>query len=125
MKIKGATDEIQRQKDIQSIVKNVTDETTKSQQAQAKALSGSTDAYKNLTKAQKDYIAQVKQDVLREGYVKTLVREGISVDKANMFADAQISANGPNAFKTPLPNDVLMAARENFNLKTTLLAKMS
>ncbi len=117
LKIKGATDEIQRQKDIQSIVKNVTDETTKSQQAQAKALSGSTDAYKNLTKAQKDYIAQVKQDVLREGYVKTLVREGISVDKANMFADAQISANGPNAFKAPLPNDVLMAARENFNLK--------
>ena len=123
LKIKGATDEIQRQKDIQSIVKNVTDETTKSQQAQAKALSGSTDAYKNLTKAQKDYIAQVKQDVLREGYVKTLVREGISVDKANMFADAQISANGPNAFKTPLPNDVLMAARENFNLKNYTFGK--
>ncbi|WP_284084793.1 transglycosylase SLT domain-containing protein [Acinetobacter nosocomialis] len=123
VKIKGATDEIQRQKDIQSIVKNVTDETTKSQQAQAKALSGSTDAYKNLTKAQKDYIAQVKQDVLREGYVKTLVREGISVDKANMFADAQISANGPNAFKAPLPNDVLMAARENFNLKNYTFGK--
>lgn len=123
LKIKGASDEIQRQKDIQSIVKNVTDETTKSQQAQAKALSGSTDAYKNLTKAQKDYIAQVKQDVLREGYVKTLVREGISVDKANMFADAQISANGPNAFKTPLPNDVLMAARENFNLKNYTFSK--
>ncbi|PPC02523.1 transglycosylase SLT domain-containing protein [Acinetobacter pittii] len=123
LKIKGATDEIQRQKDIQSIVKNVTDETTKSQQAQAKALSGSTDAYKNLTKAQKDYIAQVKQDVLREGYVKTLVREGISVDKANMFADAQISANGQNAFKAPLPNDVLMAARENFNLKNYTFSK--
>lgn len=123
LKIKGATDEIQRQKDIQSIVKNVTDETTKSQQAQAKALSGTTDAYKNLTKAQKDYIAQVKQDVLREGYVKTLVREGISVDKANMFADAQISANGPNAFKAPLPNDVLMAARENFNLKNYTFGK--
>lgn len=123
LKIKGATDEIQRQKDIQSIVKNVTDETTKSQQAQAKALSGSTDAYKNLTKAQKDYIAQVKQDVLREGYVKTLVREGISVDKANMFADAQISANGPNAFKAPLPNDVLLAARENFNLKNYTFSK--
>lgn len=123
VKIKGATDEIQRQKDIQSIVKNVTDETTKSQQAQAKALGATKDAYKDLTKAQKDYIAQVKQDVLREGYVKTLVREGISVDKANMFADAQISANGPNAFKAPLPNDVLMATRENFNLKNYTFGK--
>ncbi|HCT9345879.1 TPA: transglycosylase SLT domain-containing protein [Acinetobacter baumannii] len=122
-KINAANNSIDRQKEIQKLVKDATNDATKAQQDQAKALSGTTDAYKNLTKAQKDYIAQVKQDVLREGYVKTLVREGISVDKANMFADAQIAANGENAFKAPLPKDVLLAARENFNLKNYTFSK--
>ncbi|MFH3667029.1 transglycosylase SLT domain-containing protein [Acinetobacter baumannii] len=121
--IKGATDEIQRQKDIQSIVKSVTDETTKAQQNQTKVLTEAEKAWNNLTKAQRDYITQAKQDVLREGYIKTLVREGVSVDKANVYADAQIAANGENAFKAPLPKDVLLAARENFNLKNYTFSK--
>ncbi|WP_252721571.1 transglycosylase SLT domain-containing protein, partial [Acinetobacter baumannii] len=58
-----------------------------------------------------------------EGYIKTLVREGIGVDKANAYADAQIAANGENAFKAPLPKDVLLAARENFNLKNYTFSK--
>ncbi|ENK6375416.1 transglycosylase SLT domain-containing protein [Acinetobacter baumannii] len=121
--IKGATDEIQRQKDIQSIVKSVTDETTKAQQNQTKVLTEAEKAWNNLTKAQRDYITQAKQDVLREGYIKTLVREGVSVDKANVYADAQVAANGENAFKAPLPKDVLLAARENFNLKNYTFSK--
>ncbi|MCA4378838.1 transglycosylase SLT domain-containing protein [Acinetobacter baumannii] len=121
--IKGATDEIQRQKDIQSIVKSVTDETIKAQQNQTKVLTEAEKAWNNLTKAQRDYITQAKQDVLREGYIKTLVREGVSVDKANVYADAQVAANGENAFKAPLPKDVLLAARENFNLKNYTFSK--
>lgn len=61
--------------------------------------------------------------MLREGYIKTLVREGVSVDKANVYADAQIAANGENAFKAPLPKDVLLATRENFNLKNYTFSK--
>ncbi|EMU9144679.1 TPA: transglycosylase SLT domain-containing protein [Acinetobacter baumannii] len=121
--IKGATDEIQRQKDIQSIVKSVTDETTKAQQNQTKVLTEAEKAWNNLTKAQRDYITQAKQDVLREGYIKTLVREGVSVDKANVYADAQVATNGENAFKAPLSKDVLLAARENFNLKNYTFSK--
>lgn len=116
-KINAANNSIDRQKEIQKLVKDVTDETTKSQQAQAKAVKDSTKAWQSLTQKQRDYITQAKQDVLREGYIKTLVREGVSVDKANVYADAQIAANGENAFKAPLPKDVLLAARENFNLK--------
>ncbi|ENU4033027.1 replication protein, partial [Acinetobacter baumannii] len=114
-KINAANNSIDRQKEIQKLVKDVTDETTKSQQAQAKAVKDSTKAWQSLTQKQRDYITQAKQDVLREGYIKTLVREGVSVDKANVYADAQIAANGENAFKAPLPKDVLLAARENFN----------
>ncbi|MDW5242227.1 transglycosylase SLT domain-containing protein [Acinetobacter baumannii] len=121
--IKGATEEIQRQKDIQSIVKSVTDETTKAQQNQTKVLTEAEKAWNNLTKAQQDYITQAKQDVLREGYIKTLVREGVSVDKANVYADAQVATNGENAFKAPLSKDVLLAARENFNLKNYTFSK--
>ncbi|MFH4285010.1 hypothetical protein WAJ30_21700, partial [Acinetobacter baumannii] len=64
-----------------------------------------------------------KQDVLREGYIKTLVREGVSVDKANVYADAQVATNGEDAFKAPLSKDVLLAARENFNLKNYTFSK--
>ncbi|EMK0759313.1 transglycosylase SLT domain-containing protein [Acinetobacter baumannii] len=122
-KINAANNTIDRQKEIQKLVKDVTDETTKAQQDQAKALNISTEAYKNLTKAQRDYITQAKQDVLREGYIKTLFREGVSVDKANVYADAQVATNGENAFKAPLSKDVLLAARENFNLKNYTFGK--
>ncbi|WP_284074074.1 transglycosylase SLT domain-containing protein [Acinetobacter nosocomialis] len=123
LKIKGATDEIQRQKDIQSIVKNVTDETTKSQQAQAKALGATTNAYQNLTKAQKDYITQAKQDALRENYIKGLVDKGFSTDKATAFAEAQANSNGPNAYKIPLTDLVRKAAEDSFTRKNYTFGK--
>ncbi len=122
-KINAANNTIDRQKEIQKLVKDATNDATKAQQDQAKALNISTEAYKNLTKAQRDYITQAKQDVLREGYIKTLVREGVSVDKANVYADAQVATNGENAFKAPLSKDVLLAARENFNLKNYTFGK--
>ncbi|XXO71836.1 hypothetical protein ACSEM9_09260 [Acinetobacter baumannii] len=75
-KINAANNSIDRQKEIQKLVKDVTDETTKSQQAQAKAVKDSTEAWQSLTQKQREYITQAKQDVLREGYIKTLVREG-------------------------------------------------
>ncbi|MDC4023160.1 transglycosylase SLT domain-containing protein [Acinetobacter baumannii] len=122
-KINAANNTIDRQKEIQKLVKDVTDETTKSQQAQAKAVKDSTEAWQSLTQKQREYITQAKQDVLREGYIKTLVREGVSVDKANVYADAQVATNGEDAFKAPLSKDVLLAARENFNLKNYTLSK--
>ncbi|SSV98921.1 putative soluble lytic transglycosylase fused to an ABC-type amino acid-binding protein [Acinetobacter baumannii] len=122
-KINAANNSIDRQKEIQKLVKDVTDETTKSQQAQTKAVKDSTEAWQSLTQKQREYITQAKQDVLREGYIKTLVREGVSVDKANVYADAQVATNGEDAFKAPLPKDVLLAARENFNLKNYTFSK--
>lgn len=122
-KINEANNSIDRQKEIQNLVKNATNDTTKAQQDQAKAVNDSAKAWMSLTQKQRDYITQAKQDVLREGYIKTLVREGIGVDKANAYADAQIAANGENAFKAPLPKDVLLAARENFNLKNYTFSK--
>ncbi|PPC45810.1 replication protein [Acinetobacter baumannii] len=122
-KINAANNSIDRQKEIQKLVKDVTDETTKSQQAQAKAVKDSTEAWQSLTQKQREYITQAKQDVLREGYIKTLVREGVSVDKANVYADAQVATNGEDAFKAPLSKDVLLAARENFNLKNYTFSK--
>ncbi|WP_457794237.1 transglycosylase SLT domain-containing protein [Acinetobacter baumannii] len=122
-KINAANNSIDRQKEIQKLVKDVTNDATKAQQDQAKAVKDSTKAWQSLTQKQREYITQAKQDVLREGYIKTLVREGIGVDKANAYADAQIAANGENAFKAPLPKDVLLAARENFNLKNYTFSK--
>lgn len=122
-KINAANNTIDRQKEIQKLVKDATNDATKAQQDQAKAVKDSAKAWQSLTQKQRDYITQAKQDVLREGYIKTLVREGIGVDKANAYADAQIAANGENAFKAPLPKDVLLAARENFNLKNYTFSK--
>ncbi|OTL15687.1 transglycosylase SLT domain-containing protein [Acinetobacter nosocomialis] len=122
-KINAANNSIDRQKEIQKLVKDATNDATKAQQNQTKVLTEAEKAWNNLTKAQRDYITQAKKDVLREGYVKTLVREGVSVDKANVYADAQVATNGENAFKAPLSKDVLLAARENFNLKNYTFGK--
>ncbi|HHP8772565.1 TPA: transglycosylase SLT domain-containing protein [Acinetobacter baumannii] len=122
-KINAANNSIDRQKEIQKLVKDATNDATKAQQDQAKAVKDSAKAWQSLTQKQREYITQAKQDVLREGYIKTLVREGVSVDKANVYADAQVATNGENAFKAPLSKDVLLAARENFNLKNYTFGK--
>ncbi|MDQ8917327.1 transglycosylase SLT domain-containing protein [Acinetobacter baumannii] len=122
-KISAANNSIDRQKEIQKLVKDATNDATKAQQDQAKAVKDSAKAWQSLTQKQREYITQAKQDVLREGYIKTLVREGVSVDKANVYADAQVATNGENAFKAPLSKDVLLAARENFNLKNYTFGK--
>lgn len=122
-KINAANNTIDRQKEIQKLVKDVTNDATKAQQDQTKAVKDSTEAWQSLIQKQREYITQAKQDVLREGYIKTLVREGVSVDKANVYADAQVATNGENAFKAPLSKDVLLAARENFNLKNYTFSK--
>ncbi|WP_447294939.1 transglycosylase SLT domain-containing protein [Acinetobacter baumannii] len=122
-KINAANNSIDRQKEIQKLVKDATNDATKAQQDQAKAVKDSAKAWQSLTQKQREYITQAKQDVLREGYIKTLVREGVSVDKANVYADAQVATNGENAFIAPLSKDVLLAARENFNLKNYTFGK--
>ncbi|WP_151809730.1 MULTISPECIES: transglycosylase SLT domain-containing protein [unclassified Acinetobacter] len=116
-KINDANNSINHQKEIQALVKNVTDETTKAQQAQAKALNISTEAYKNLTKAQRDYITQAKLDASRENYIKGLVDKGFTVDKANAFAEAQASTNGKDAYKVPLTDLVRRATEDSFKRK--------
>lgn len=123
LNIKGATDEIQRQKDIQSIVKNVTDETTKAQHNQNKVLTEAEKAWNNLTKAQRDYITQSQQDALREKYIKGLVDRGFSVDKATVYADAQASVNGKDAYKAVLPTGDRLAAEQNFTRKNYTFGK--
>ncbi|WP_198080428.1 transglycosylase SLT domain-containing protein [Acinetobacter calcoaceticus] len=122
-KINDANSAIDRQKEIQNLVKNATNDATKAQQEQAKAVNDSAKAWMSLTQKQRDYITQAKQDVLREGYIKGLVEEGLPVEKANVYADTQVATNGENAFKAPLPKDVLLAARENFNLKNYTFKK--
>ncbi|WP_111848734.1 transglycosylase SLT domain-containing protein [Acinetobacter baumannii] len=112
-----ANTKLGNQKSLVDSLSDANRKVTKTQEDQNKALDNAVSRYQLLTKAQRDYIAQAKQDVLREGYIKTLVREGVSVEKANLYADAQVAANKENAFKAPLPKDVLLAARENFNLK--------
>ncbi|MFA2866805.1 transglycosylase SLT domain-containing protein [Acinetobacter pittii] len=116
-KINNANKAIDRQREIQSLLKNVNDDVTRSRENQNKVLDASISKYQLLTKAQRDYILQAKQDTAREKYIKGLVAEGFSVEKANVFADAQVTANGANAFNVPLPKDVVLAARENFSRK--------
>lgn len=112
-----ANTKLGNQKSLVDSLSDANRKVTKTQEDQNRSLDNAVSRYQLLTKAQRDYITQAKQDVLREGYIKTLVREGVSVEKANLFADAQVAANKENAFKAPLPKDVLLAARENFNLK--------
>lgn len=117
LKIKGATDEIQKQKDIQSLVKNATDETTKAQQNQTKAVTDSARAWMSLTQKQREYITQLNTDTLRENYIKGLVDRGFSTDKATAFAEAQANSNGKDAYKAPLTDLVRKATEDSFKRK--------
>lgn len=112
-----ANTKLNNQKSLVDSLSDANRKVTKTQDDQNKALDSAVSKYQLLTKAQRDYILQAKQDTARENYIKGLVGEGFSVDKANVFADAQLTTNGANAFNVPLPKDVVLAARENFSRK--------
>lgn len=123
-KINDANSAIDRQREIQNLVKNATNDATKAQQDQARAVNDSAKAWMSLTQKQREYIDQINQDVARENYVKYLVdKGGFSVEKANAFAEAQISANEGNAFKKGLPQAVVDATLKNFNRKNYTFGK--
>ncbi|HCT9558676.1 TPA: transglycosylase SLT domain-containing protein [Acinetobacter baumannii] len=123
-KINAANNSIDRQKEIQKLVKDVTDETTKSQQAQAKAVKDSTEAWQSLTQKQREYINQANKDALREKYIQENMRVGgWTREKAEFFADVQANTNEENAYKIKLPKAVADAALNSFNRKNYTFGK--
>lgn len=101
----------------QDALKKSADQVNNSQKAQISLVNESAKAWQSLTQTQREYITQLKQDGLRDSYIKELVNRGVGVDKANVLADAQSKANGANAFKQALPQAVVDAAIKNFNSK--------
>ena len=101
----------------QDALKKSADQVNNSQKAQISLVNESAKAWQSLTQTQREYITQLKQDGLRDSYIKELVNRGVGVDKANVLADAQSKANGANAFKQALPQAVIDAAIKNFNSK--------
>ncbi|MBV6571814.1 transglycosylase SLT domain-containing protein, partial [Acinetobacter baumannii] len=123
-KINAANNSIDRQKEIQKLVKDVTDETTKSQQAQTKAVKDSTEAWQSLTQKQREYINQANKDALREKYIQENMRVGgWTREKAEFFADVQANTHEENAYKIKLPKAVADAALNSFNRKNYTFSK--
>lgn len=123
-KINNANKAIDRQREIQSLLKNVNDDVTRSRENQNKVLDASISKYQLLTKAQRDYILQANQDEARQNYIQRTMRLGRwSKEQAEQFADAQVSANGENAFKVGLPQEVVNATLKSFNRKNYKFGK--
>ncbi|MCO9048467.1 transglycosylase SLT domain-containing protein [Acinetobacter sp. UC24323] len=123
-KINEANNSIDRQKEIQNLVKNATNDTTKAQQDQAKAVNDSARAWMSLTQKQREYINQANKDALREKYIQENMRVGgWTREKAELFADVQANTNGENAYKIKLPKAVADAALNSFNRKNYTFSK--
>lgn len=122
-KINGANKAIDRQREIQALLKNVNDDVTRSREKQNRVLDASINKYQLLTKAQRDYVMQAEKDSLRDKYIKGLVSKGFTVDKANAFAEAQSTSNGEKAFEVPLTDAVRRAAEDNFKRKNYTFGK--
>ncbi|WP_407491303.1 transglycosylase SLT domain-containing protein [Acinetobacter baumannii] len=123
-KINAANNSIDRQKEIQKLVKDATNDTTKAQQDQAKAVKDSANAWQNLTQKQREYINQANKDALREKYIQENMRVGgWTREKAEFFADVQANTNEENAYKIKLPKAVADAALNSFNRKNNTFSK--
>lgn len=123
-KINAANNTIDRQKEIQKLVKDATNDATKAQQDQAKAVNESARAWMSLTQKQREYINQANKDALREKYIQENMRVGgWTREKAEFFADAQANTNEENAYKIKLPKAVADAALNNFNRKNYTFGK--
>lgn len=123
-KINAANNSIDRQKEIQKLVKDATNDATKAQQDQARAVKDSANAWQNLTQKQREYINQANKDALREKYIQENMRVGgWTREKAEFFADAQANTNEENAYKIKLPKAVADAALNSFNRKNYTFGK--
>ncbi|MCZ6920315.1 transglycosylase SLT domain-containing protein [Acinetobacter baumannii] len=123
-KINAANNSIDRQKEIQKLVKDATNDATKAQQDQAKAVNESAKAWMSLTQKQREYINQANKDALREKYIQENMRVGgWTREKAEFFADAQANTNEENAYKIKLPKAVADAALNSFNRKNYTFGK--
>ncbi|HAV3698627.1 TPA: transglycosylase SLT domain-containing protein [Acinetobacter baumannii] len=123
-KINAANNTIDRQKEIQKLVKDATNDATKAQQDQARAVNDSANAWQNLTQKQGEYIKQANKDALREKYIQENMRVGgWTREKAEFFADAQANTNEENAYKIKLPKAVADAALNSFNRKNYTFGK--
>ncbi|MFA3129910.1 transglycosylase SLT domain-containing protein [Acinetobacter pittii] len=123
LKIKGATDEIQRQKDIQSLVKDATDATTKAQENQAKAVNNTAKEWMALTQRQREALTAMKNDALRDQYIKNTMQNGWTRDQAEAFAKYRDSAGIGFSNKdnlTPLERNSVI---ESFNRKNYTFGK--
>ncbi|HEM7454994.1 TPA: transglycosylase SLT domain-containing protein [Acinetobacter nosocomialis] len=123
-KINAANNTIDRQKEIQKLVKDATNDATKAQQDQAKAVNESAKAWMSLTQKQQEYINQANKDALREKYIQENMRVGgWTREKAEFFADVQANTNEENAYKIKLPKAVADAALNSFNHKNYTFGK--
>ncbi|WP_163047017.1 transglycosylase SLT domain-containing protein [Acinetobacter nosocomialis] len=123
-KINAANNTIDRQKEIQKLVKDATNDATKAQQDQAKAVNESAKAWMSLTQKQREYINQANKDALREKYIQENMRVGgWTREKAEFFADVQANTNEENAYKIKLPKAVADAALNSFNHKNYTFGK--
>lgn len=123
-KINAANNTIDRQKEIQKLVKDATNDATKAQQDQAKAVNESAKAWMSLTQKQREYINQANKDALREKYIQENMRVGgWTREKAEFFADAQANTNEENAYKIKLPKAVADAALNSFKRKNYTFGK--
>ncbi|RDF42381.1 replication protein, partial [Acinetobacter baumannii] len=108
----------------QKLVKDATNDATKAQQDQAKAVNESAKAWMSLTQKQREYINQANKDALREKYIQENMRVGgWTREKAEFFADAQANTNEENAYKIKLPKAVADAALNSFNRKNYTFGK--
>lgn len=128
LKIKGATDEIQRQKDIQSLVEEATDVTTKAQENQAKAVNNTAKEWQALTQRQREALTAMKNDALRDQYIKNTIKNGWTPDQAEAFAKYRDSAGIGFSSKdtlTPLEQKSVIESFNRKNYTTSPLEKQA
>lgn len=113
-----ANTKLNSQKSLVDSLSDANRKVTKTQEDQNRVLDSAVAKYQLLTKSQRDYIAQINQDEARQRYIQNTMRMGgWSKEQAEQFADAQVSANGENAFKVGLPQEVVNATLKSFKLK--------
>ncbi|MFV5640721.1 transglycosylase SLT domain-containing protein [Acinetobacter oleivorans] len=113
-----ANTKLNNQKSLVDSLSDANRKVTKTQEDQNRVLDSAVAKYQLLTKSQRDYIAQINQDEARQNYIQRTMRlGGWSKEQAEQFADAQVRANGENAFKVGLPQEVVNATLKSFKLK--------
>lgn len=115
VQVSTARGEIDKQNEIMKIVSSTTEQATKLQEANAKAIDKTRVAYEYLSVKQLEYVRNIEKQAAKQQHIDMLVSKGLPRERAEILANAHEGTNTP--YNQALPGEMIKTLMKDFESK--------